>query len=102
MWEEPVAIEDDRYAALFGRERGHVAVVDSDRSAFRVFQARDNAQQRGLARTARPENDESFAIPNGKANAIEHHAFAAVNTVCFSEIACGQCHDALTGLSGCE
>src|SRR5207244_11505120 len=67
---ERVALEDHRDLPRPRRQLVHHLTADDDVAAGLLLEARDHAQERGLAATRRPEENEKLALPGGQIDAI--------------------------------
>ncbi len=59
---EGVGLEDHGDIAVLGCDAGDVAIADPDAPARERLEARDHAQQRGLAAAGGPDEDQALAI----------------------------------------
>src|SRR5664279_6500906 len=57
-----VVLEDHRHVPGGGRQAGHVAAADADLAGVRRLQARDRAQQGGLAAAGWTEQGEELPV----------------------------------------
>ncbi len=69
---ERIGLEHHRNAAVGGRNRVDQRPVDADLAAGRRVEARDLAQQRGLATPRGPDEDDELAVENVKIDAAQH------------------------------
>jgi hypothetical protein len=67
-----IALEHHADVARPGRKLGDVAPTDQDASGRRRAEAGDQAQQRGLAGTGRPQEGEELARRDGERHVVEH------------------------------
>lgn len=75
-----------RDAPLRRRDAGEIAAVQADGAAVGALETRNDPQQRGLARAARSENNEQFAVAGGKRNAVERGSTAPCVAVNLDEV----------------
>ena len=61
MREQRVVLEHDADIALVRRHEGHIAVAEMDRARRGLDEAAEDAEQRGLAGTGRPEQGDELA-----------------------------------------
>ena len=71
--EEGVALEDGVDLAPVGRLFRDVLAVEQDAAGVRILEARQHAQQRGLAAAAGPEQGEDFAAFDRQRNVVNRH-----------------------------
>ena len=72
MGKQGVVLEDRGAVAVRGRHGQHVAAGDPQRLGLaRLLQARDDAQQRGLARAALPEDGQELALAGDDRDLVE-------------------------------
>jgi hypothetical protein len=79
-------LKHERDAAPCRRYRKQVAAIQRYRAGVRLLESGDNAQQRCFSGAARAENDQQFAIVDGKRNAVERSSAASFIAVRFYEI----------------
>ena len=68
---ERVVLEDHGHVALLGRHVVDDAVADADLAAADVLQARDHAQERGLAAARRAHQHHEFPVADIDRNAVQ-------------------------------
>src|SRR5262249_10358747 len=71
MWEERVALEDRVDRPLIGRQMLDRAALEQDLPGTRLLEARDQAQQRGLAAARRAQKREELVLPDGDRDVVE-------------------------------
>ena len=69
--EDRVVLEDEADVALLGRQVGGLGALDRDGAGVGGVQAGDDAQQRGLAATARPEQRGELPGGQGDGDVVE-------------------------------
>ena len=58
------------------RNARHIIVAKKDPALIGNVKARDAAQQRRLAATARPEQEKNLALSDAQVDSVERHRFA--------------------------
>ena len=69
---ERIALEHHGDVARLGRQVGDVAPVDGDGPGGHCLQPGEQAQQGRFAATRRPDQDQEFAVGDGKIDVVQH------------------------------
>ena len=66
-----MVLEDEPDPAAVRRNAREVDAVEEDATGDRALEPRDHAEQRALARSARPEDGDDLALADFEADAVE-------------------------------